>query len=149
MFSVVVLLEGEASPQQFLSQYLLYLVPSIFPSTWPIFPDPGEGKHPHSIILTPPCFTAGMVCLQYSFSSTHCHFHAGQNVLFWSHLMHIHIHCGCGCASQNSFIRSFYFPIPLMCYFDIGLSHKIPLKDIEVYGHIRKKTHIEKRVRGY
>ena len=47
---------------RFSSKIVLYLAPSIFPSTLTSFPVPAEEKHPHHMMLPPPCFTVGMVC---------------------------------------------------------------------------------------
>ena len=54
----VVLLEGETSPQ---SEISLYFAPFIFASILTSLPVPAPEKHPHSMMLTPPCFTVGMV----------------------------------------------------------------------------------------
>jgi hypothetical protein len=37
----------------------LYLAPSLIPSILTSFPVPAEEKHPHSMMLPPPCFTGG------------------------------------------------------------------------------------------
>ena len=61
---VVVLLEGEPSPQSevlsaleqvFTKDLSLYFASFILPSI------PAAEKHPHSMMLPPPCFTVGMV----------------------------------------------------------------------------------------
>ena len=67
--TVVVLLEGEPSPlSEFLSTVeqvfikdLSVLAPFIFPSILTSLPGSAAEKHPHSMMLPPPCFTIGMV----------------------------------------------------------------------------------------
>ena len=65
---VFVLLEDEPSPQSevlcALEQVFikdLYFAPFIFPSILTSLPVPAAEKHPHSMMLTPPCFTVEMV----------------------------------------------------------------------------------------
>ena len=62
---VVVLLEDEPSPRalwsRLSSRMSLYFLHSYFPSTLTSLPVPAAEKHPHSIMLSPPCFTVGMV----------------------------------------------------------------------------------------
>ena len=43
------------------SRISLYFVPFIFPSILTSLPVPAAEKHPHSMMLPPPCFTVGMV----------------------------------------------------------------------------------------
>ena len=54
-------LKSFADSYRFSSKIVLYLAPSIFPLTQTSFPVPAEEKHPHSMMLPPPCFTVGMV----------------------------------------------------------------------------------------
>ena len=69
VFRVVVMLEGEPSPQSevlrlwsgFSSRITLYFAPFIFPSILTSLPVPASEKHPHSMMLLPPCFNVGMV----------------------------------------------------------------------------------------
>ena len=63
---VVVLLEGEPSPQsevlsRFSSRISLYFALFIFASILTSLPVPAAEKHPHSMMLPPPCCTVGMV----------------------------------------------------------------------------------------
>ena len=65
---VVVLLEGEPSPQRswahwsrFSSTISLYFALFIFPLILTSLSVPAAEKHPHSMMLPPPCFTVGMV----------------------------------------------------------------------------------------
>ena len=67
VLSIVVLLEGEPSPQsEFLSALEqvfikdLSVLPFIFLSILTCLPVPAAEKHPHNMML-PPCFTVGMV----------------------------------------------------------------------------------------
>ncbi len=47
--------------RRFLSRISLYLAAFIFPSIATSRPVPAAEKHPHSMILPPPCFTVGTV----------------------------------------------------------------------------------------
>ena len=64
---VVVLLEGEPparserSRSRFSSTITLYFAPFIFTLILTSLPVPTAEKHPHSMMLPPPCFTVGMV----------------------------------------------------------------------------------------
>ncbi len=66
---VIVLLEGKPSAQsevlstleKFSSRISLYLAAFIFPSIATSRPVPAAEKHPHSMMLPPPCFTVGTV----------------------------------------------------------------------------------------
>ena len=68
---VVILLEGETLPQSEVLSVLeqvyikdlsvLCFAPSIFPSVLTSIPVPAAEKHPHSMMLPPPCFTVGRV----------------------------------------------------------------------------------------
>ena len=66
---LVVLLEGGTLPQfeflsaleQVSSRISLYFAPFIFPAILTSHPVPAAEKHPHSMMLPPPCFTVGMV----------------------------------------------------------------------------------------
>ena len=64
---VVVLLEDEPSPQSEVQSALKHGIIKdvsaalIFPSTLTSLPVPAAEKHPHSMMLPPPCFTVGMV----------------------------------------------------------------------------------------
>ena len=66
---VVVLLEGEPSLQsevlialeQVHQGSLCTLLCSSFPRSWTSLPIPAAEKHPHSMMLPPPCFTTGIV----------------------------------------------------------------------------------------
>ena len=59
---VIVLLEGEPSPQfEVLSTLEQVLIKGLFPSIVPSLPVPAAEKHPHSMMLPPPCFTVGTV----------------------------------------------------------------------------------------
>ncbi len=67
---VIVLLEGKPSAQsevlstlwrRFSSRISLYLAAFIFPSIATSRPVPAAEKHPHSMMLPPPCFTVGPV----------------------------------------------------------------------------------------
>ena len=73
----------------FSSQIAGYLAPSLFLSTLNSFPVPAEEKHPHNMMLPPPCFTWGW-CVQGDvqcwFSTTPSILVLGQKVQFWSHL---------------------------------------------------------------
>ena len=66
VFRVVVLLEGELSPQsEVLSAleqvFIMSLSVLCFPSILTSLPVPAAEKHHHSMMLAPPCFTVGMV----------------------------------------------------------------------------------------
>ena len=69
VFRVVVLLEGEPSPQSevlstlevFINVISLYFELFIFPAILTSLPFNAPEKHPHSMMLPPPCFTVGMV----------------------------------------------------------------------------------------
>jgi hypothetical protein len=71
MLKVIVLLEGEppsqsqisGRPKQVSVKNFTYLAPSIIPSILTSFPVPADEKHPHSMMLPPPCFTVGMMFL--------------------------------------------------------------------------------------
>ena len=120
MLRLIVLLEGEPPPQslqnRFSSKIVLYLAPSIFPSTQTSFPVPAEEKHPHSMMLPPPCFTVGMVCSGWCavFSATCSILHLGQKLQFWSHLTRAPCstfvccapHMACGISSCHSSIKA-------------------------------------------
>ena len=66
---VVVLLDGEPSPQSEVlsaperssSRISLYFALFIFTSILTGLPVPAAEKHSHSMMLSPPCFTVGMV----------------------------------------------------------------------------------------
>ena len=63
---VIFLLEGELWPQsevlsRFSSRIALYFAQFIFASILTSLPVPAAEKHPHSMMLPPPCFTVGMV----------------------------------------------------------------------------------------
>ena len=66
---VVVLMEGEPSPQsevlsaleQVFTKDLCTFLCSFFPSILTSLPVSAAEKHPHSMMLPPPCFTIGMV----------------------------------------------------------------------------------------
>ena len=65
---VVVLLEGEPSPQsevlsRFSSRISQNIAPLIFPSILTSLPVPANEKHPHSMMLPLACFTVVMVFL--------------------------------------------------------------------------------------
>ena len=70
VFRIVVLMEGERSPQcvilssleqvWFSSMIFLYFVPFIFPSILTILSVSATQKHPDSMMLPPPSFTVGM-----------------------------------------------------------------------------------------
>ena len=47
--------------RRFSSRICLYLAPFIVPSILPSLPVPAAEKHPHSMMLPPPCFMVGMV----------------------------------------------------------------------------------------
>ena len=70
MLRVIVLLEGEPpfpvsnlwkTETGFPSRISLYLVPTIIPSILTSFPVPADEKHPHSMMMPPPCFPVGML----------------------------------------------------------------------------------------
>ena len=64
MRRVVVLLEGESSPQSevlsALEQVFINAL-SVLPLILTSLPVPAAEKHPHIMMLPPPCFTLGMV----------------------------------------------------------------------------------------
>ena len=66
-------LKSFADSNRFSSKIVLYLAPSIFPSTQTSFPVPAEEKHPHSMMLPPPCFRVGMVCSGWCAVLVNCH----------------------------------------------------------------------------
>ncbi len=47
--------------RRFSSRISLYLAAFIFPSMQPVRPVPAAEKHPHSMMLPPPCFTFGTI----------------------------------------------------------------------------------------
>ncbi|XP_054642150.1 uncharacterized protein LOC129187227 isoform X9 [Dunckerocampus dactyliophorus] len=53
-------LKSFADSSRFSSKVVLYLAPSIFPSTLTSFPVPAEEKQPHNMMLPPPCLTVWM-----------------------------------------------------------------------------------------
>ena len=70
VLKVVALLESEPSPQSevlsaleqvFIKDLSLYFAPFISPSILISLPVPASEKHPHSMMLPPPCFTVGVV----------------------------------------------------------------------------------------
>ena len=69
VLKVIVQLEGEPSRQsevlsaleQVFIKDLSVISSFIFPSILTSLPVPAAEKHPHSIMLPPPCFTVGMV----------------------------------------------------------------------------------------
>lgn len=67
LLTAIVLLEGEFSAQsevlstRFSLRVSLYFALFSFSSTLASHPIPAAEKHPHSMILQPPCFTVGMV----------------------------------------------------------------------------------------
>jgi hypothetical protein len=59
----------------------LYFAPFIFPSILNSLPVPASEKHPHSMMLPPPCFTLGMC----QASSRRDGWHSDQIVQSWFH----------------------------------------------------------------
>ena len=72
----------------FSSRMSLYIAAFIFPSILTSLPVPAAEKHPHSMMLPPPCFTVGVYwpgdeqCLV---SFKHQTWHSGQRVQTLSH----------------------------------------------------------------
>ena len=66
VFGVVVLLENKSPKSHFscrLQKVFLQVLCCIhFHSTFTTLSGPAADKHPHSMMLLPPCFTVGMVC---------------------------------------------------------------------------------------
>ena len=54
-------LRSRALWSRFSSRMSLYIAAFIFPSIMTSLPVPAAEKHPHSMMLPPPCFTVGMV----------------------------------------------------------------------------------------
>ena len=72
-------LEVLRSLEQVLSWISLYFAPFIFPSILTSLPVPASEKHPHSMMLPPPCFTVEMVSSRHDAWQTcqrvQCRFH--------------------------------------------------------------------------
>ena len=64
---------------RFSSRMALYIAAFIFPSILTSLPVPAAEKHPHSMMLPPPCFPLGMVLAW--FPSKHDTWHSHQRVL--------------------------------------------------------------------
>ncbi|KAK3575155.1 hypothetical protein QTP86_020941 [Hemibagrus guttatus] len=93
MFRVIVLkvslcpsLKSFTDSNRFSSMIALYLAPSFFPSAQTSFPVPAEEKHPHNLMLPPPCFTMGMAndwpLLSYGLQHGYTQWHCG-----WTHFL--------------------------------------------------------------
>lgn len=82
------ILKSFAAFNKFSSRFAPCLHPSIFPSALSSFPFPAGEKCAHSMMLPPPCFTAGIV-----FSNQCTVLHKGPKIQFWSHLTRAPLLC--------------------------------------------------------
>ena len=96
MLRAIVLLEGETPSQSQISGRQKQVSPknfpifsAIIPSILTSFPVPDNEKHPHSMMLPPPCFTVGM------------------RFLGWWEVLDLHQTCSFLAIMENSILVSF------------------------------------------